>query len=135
VTAQELLDNIRGLLRVGAIEPTFASLMHCLADHVYEARLDHGQRVLDASDFSAWLRELAEASRCRGVLEATAQIEATGKLDAPSLANLNAEIRRTRIRLLSTCPDCGHVHQVEGTECGQELGGGRVCRCDRRVIS
>lgn len=32
------------------------------------------------------------------------------------------------INLNDFCPRCGHVHQ--GRECGEEIGGGRVCRCE-----
>jgi hypothetical protein len=33
-----------------------------------------------------------------------------------------------------SCPDCGHVH-TEETECGEKIGGGRVCRCERKVVA
>lgn len=28
-----------------------------------------------------------------------------------------------------TCPHCGHIHQSGEKECGEPVGGGRVCRC------
>jgi hypothetical protein len=31
-----------------------------------------------------------------------------------------------------TCPRCGHIHQGD-TECGEPIGGGRVCRCELDV--
>ena len=33
-----------------------------------------------------------------------------------------------------SCPDCGHVH-TEEAECGEKIGGGRVCRCERKVVA
>lgn len=33
-----------------------------------------------------------------------------------------------------TCPDCGHVHQ-EDSECRCLIGGGRFCRCERKVTA
>jgi hypothetical protein len=38
--------------------------LNFLAEHVYNSQLRGGQHLLDATDFKAWLRELAEeASR------------------------------------------------------------------------
>jgi hypothetical protein len=31
-----------------------------------------------------------------------------------------------------TCPRCGHLHQGE-KECGEQIGGGRICRCELDV--
>jgi len=45
--------------------------------------------------------------------------------------NPNSAIARRNL-IDRTCPDCGHVHHGDD-ECGEELGGGRVCRCERRV--
>lgn len=33
-----------------------------------------------------------------------------------------------------TCPRCGHVHQGS-SECGQEMGPGRICRCEMEVTA
>ncbi len=37
--------------------------LNTLADQAIEARLSNGARLCDASDFAAWLREVAEAWR------------------------------------------------------------------------
>lgn len=40
------------------------AILHYLAEHVYEARFGNGSRLNDATDFKAWLEELAaEAER------------------------------------------------------------------------
>lgn len=31
-----------------------------------------------------------------------------------------------------TCPRCGHIHQGE-KECGEPMGGERICRCELDV--
>jgi hypothetical protein len=81
-----------------------------LAEQVYDAHLDDGQRLLDATDFKAWLRELAEASTVHG----------------QPFAGFH------RGSLHDTCPRCGHIHQGDA-ECGEDLGGGRICRCELPV--
>jgi hypothetical protein len=35
--------------------------------------------------------------------------------------------------LYSTCPRCGHIHQGE-RECGEDMGGGRICRCEMECV-
>jgi hypothetical protein len=106
--AKELIANIRGRALGAGAGPR--DLFNYLADQVYEARLADGQRLLDATDFKAWLRELAEAST----------------LPQPGLPASQAR------RLHDTCPRCGHIHEG-GFECGAEMGGGRICRCELGV--
>ena len=38
-------------------------------------------------------------------------------------------VRAPQARWEDTCPRCGHVHQADA-ECGEALGGGRICRCE-----
>ena len=33
----------------------------------------------------------------------------------------------------SVCPRCGHVHKQGEKECGEDMGGGGVCKCDLEV--
>jgi hypothetical protein len=40
--------------------------------------------------------------------------------------------RRDRRPLDETCPRCGHIHQGD-SECGEQMGGGRICRCELSV--
>lgn len=37
-----------------------------------------------------------------------------------------------RSRYEEMCPRCGHVHQGD-RECGEDIGGGRRCRCEMEV--
>jgi hypothetical protein len=101
MTAKELIANIRARALGAGAGPR--DLFNYLADQVYEARLADGQRLLDATDFKAWLRELAEAA-------------------APAAT-------RDHLR---TCPRCGHIHEG-ASECGEDMGGGRICRCELSV--
>ncbi|HEX3941557.1 MAG TPA: hypothetical protein VHX11_08765 [Acidobacteriaceae bacterium] len=85
-----------------------------LETHVTEARLENGTRLIDASDFKAWLYELSEAAKCpRSVTQ----------MPPPAQRRYSED---------STCPRCGHIHQGL-SECGEQLGGGRVCRCEMAV--
>jgi len=49
--------------------------------------------------------------------------------DALKLENPRAPIP---FPALATCPDCGHIH-ADDAECGFPIGGGRKCRCERKV--
>jgi hypothetical protein len=95
-----------------------------LAEHSYEARLQDGKQLRDATDFRCWLRELSEAAK---VAEGRGSTEVA-----------NQPGRRPCRKVLGTfvladpCPRCGHVHEG-AAECGFEIGGGRICRCDVEV--
>jgi hypothetical protein len=52
--AKQIVEDLRAL---GPQDTNV--LFQCLSDRVYTARLANGQRLLDASDFIAWLRLLA----------------------------------------------------------------------------
>jgi hypothetical protein len=75
-----------------------------LADHVYEARLSFGTRPR--------LNDAGDFQAWLRELSEAAQI--------PGRA------------VDKTCPRCGHIHQAHD-ECGEELGGGRICRCEMSV--
>ena len=115
MNAREAIANLRELARFSVVVKHGPQvLFHYLADHVCDARLVGGQRLIDATDFAAWLRELADAS----------------------IAKITAESGRVLIMrdrtLDKTCPWCSHIHQGEA-ECGEEMGGGRICRCELSV--
>jgi hypothetical protein len=38
----------------------------------------------------------------------------------------------TDFKALRTCPRCGHIHEG-ASECGEDMGGGRICRCELSV--
>jgi hypothetical protein len=84
-----------------------------LADHIHEARLTKGERMTDATDYAELLREIATHLR-HSIAKANKPIKTT------------AQIRGS---IYDTCPRCGHIH-LEESECGQDLGGGRICRCE-----
>jgi hypothetical protein len=103
MTARDLVSQFRPLSL-----PSTEEFFLYLANHVYEARLSDGQRLNDATDFAMFLRELADA------------IESNGPRPfRPVPAH-------------ATCPRCGHVHEGV-SECGIEIGGGRICRCELSV--
>lgn len=77
------------------------------ASHAHELRTEDGRRLNDLLDVTAWMLEVSRALR-------------GWNQPAPG-APLNA-----------SCPDCGHEHGEE-KECGFAIGGGRVCRCERKV--
>lgn len=108
MNAKQVISQLRA--RPHAQLPNLTVVLRCLAHSVYDARLEDGQRLLDATDFKAWLIELAEASTVHGQ-----------PFEHPHSS-----------RLENTCPRCGHIHQGEA-ECGEDLGGGRICRCELPV--
>ena len=112
MTAKQLIDCLR-------LPKEMCRVFHGLADTVYEARLSGGQRLCDATDFAAWLRELAEETRVHGQTADASHGNGTRP-------KVTSERGRT---IYDTCPQCGHIHQGDA-ECGEHLGGGRVCRCE-----
>lgn len=60
IFAREIIDDLHAQIHAGTIQPKWSSLLQYLSDHVYTARTRSGARIVDASDFHAWLRELAE---------------------------------------------------------------------------
>lgn len=107
MTARELVSTFRPLSF-----PATEDFFLYLAAHIPEMRLSDGQRLNDATDFAAFLRELADVLESQRTCRAPAA-EAREKLD-------------------HTCPRCGHIH--EGIlECGMEIGSGRICRCEMSV--
>ncbi len=114
-------EAIRTLQAEGAHEPIEYFLF--LANHAHELRLANGGRLNDGTDWKAFLRELAETS------------EALDRKSprATDCTFVNAPPKRMSSKAVDlTCPRCGHVHQGE-SECGEALGGGRVCRCELEV--
>jgi hypothetical protein len=49
--------------------------------------------------------------------------------EQPPLKPSTIEGELAKRKLLETCPRCGHVHK-EPSECGEDMGGGRVCLCE-----
>ena len=90
-----------------------SALFHFLAYHIHEARLANGNRVLDASDFKEWLHSVGDI------------FAETSGIRFPSSSVRNRVLE-------DTCPRCGHIHQGV-IECGEQIGGGRVCRCELAV--
>jgi hypothetical protein len=75
-----------------------------LADRLYQAQLPNGTMLRDVSDVRDWLEHLSTVAR------------------APLVKALQQNV----------CPRCGHIHNNE-KECGEKIGGGRVCRCEMEL--
>jgi hypothetical protein len=95
-------------------------LLSQLADASDFAQLADGKRLRDGIDFTAWLRELeacvalqneAEQRREKIGIEVKPELQLVGKY----------------------CHACGHVHQDR--ECGKDMGGAGVCKCDVEVVA
>jgi hypothetical protein len=89
-----------------------------LAEHTYELRLSSGHPLRDSTDFRDFLFELS-----RGLQLAH---------DLAPRENRRCPKVIPRGQFDDTCPRCGHVHQGSG-ECGEQMGGGRICRCETEV--
>jgi hypothetical protein len=108
----------------------YARLLLCyLADHVYVAELANGARVLDASDFSQWCRELAEEARKIGKLSDSTEPSSALELRAGTSTTSPAPQKRWKSR---ACPDCDHEHEGR-EECGFYLGEERFCHCPSKA--
>ena len=111
MTAREIIAQLR------ARPNMLGAILRYLADRVYDAHTANGQPIRDASDFVAWLRELADV--------------ATAPAFSSTVHSLSGETMRRHL-IESTCPRCGHIHLGEA-ECGEDMGGGRRCRCELPV--
>lgn len=126
MTAKELIANLRSL---GTLDGHV--IFNYLAEHTYEAKLATGQQLRDASDFKAFLRELAEEAKIPGpshFRRSTEVSTAAGNGTGPKVLPPAPQRRYED----ATCPRCGHVHEGDG-ECGVLIGGGRYCRCELEV--
>lgn len=92
-------------------------LLYDLADCADFAQLADGQYLRDHLDLAAWLREL----------EAAVALE----LERPNSATNAVEARVTPVA--KVCHACGHAHKDR--ECGMEMGGAGVCKCDVEVVA
>ena len=120
MNAQQMIGALRSIARQIPPSSHRADLLfRFLADNVCMARLNSGARVLDQIDFAQWLRELADAS-----LTSSGRSCPSGVGGRPIQGYFEIRDR--------TCPRCGHVHQGSA-ECGEEIGGGRICRCELEV--
>jgi hypothetical protein len=84
-----------------------------LAEHLYELRLSNGHPLRDSTDFRDFLFELSQGAEMADQNRPCPKVIPRGQFD-------------------DTCPRCGHVHQGSG-ECGEQMGGGRICRCETEV--
>jgi hypothetical protein len=105
-------------------------LLSYLADHVYHANLLSGTPVHDVTDFHLWLRELAEEARKLAQIPESTKVSAAAGNGTCRTVTRNPQPRWAA----DFCPDCGHVH-IDDAECGFPQGGGRVCRCERKVTA
>ena len=108
-------------------------LLSYLADHVYGAELQNGLPVRDATDFSHWLTELAEAARELAKIPGNTKVHSAQ--DSGTRPKVTCRAPQPQPRWNGDfCPDCGHIH-IDESECGFPTGtGGREpCRCERKV--
>ena len=110
-------------------------LLSYLADHVYGAELQNGLPVRDATDFSHWLTELAEAARELAKIPGNTKVHSAQDSGTRPKVTYRAPQPQPRYST-DFCPSCGHVH-IDDNECGFPSGpGGRVpCQCERKVTA
>lgn len=132
--AAAIMEWVRAMERSGELYlPTGGvntrALLYFLADYVAIARLQNGERLLDATDFVAWLRELGDAAQASQAEEDSVSACPQVMKRMPThdfVARHFIDPRGER------CPRCGHIHQGV-VQCGCDLGGGRICRCELPV--
>ena len=105
-----------------------STVFHSLSEHTLGARLEAGRRLTDVMDFREYLEELSEAAR---VAHTLSQRKLPSYVrDRRVLQQLSEQTPRRPFA--DSCPRCGHVHQGV-SECGEPMGGGRICRCEMEV--
>ena len=102
-------DLARQLRRYGLVKDDSREILLYIAANYSKCRLRDGQRLNDATDVSTFLVELAS-----------------------ELKPKPCEVIKLRSQLDKTCPRCGHQHEGD-RECGSEIGGGRLCRCEMEL--
>jgi hypothetical protein len=127
MTTAQLIAELRTL---GPGQNTHEAMLYSrivlrfLADNVQDAQLADGSRLQYVTDFMAWLREVADAARISVSTKVPAMMEMSTR---PAV-----RCRAAQPRWNEMCPRCGHVHQGDA-ECGEQIGGGRICRCEMDV--
>jgi hypothetical protein len=101
-----------------------AKIFRFLAEHTYELRLSSGHPLRDSTDFRDFLFELSRGAELAHQAVNTHVAIASQNRPCPKVI--------PRGQFDDTCPRCGHVHQGSG-ECGEQMGGGRICRCETEV--
>lgn len=101
-------------------------LVSYLADHVYTAELKEGGRLRDSTDFTAWLRELANEARIL-LQNGSGSTEVSLRQELSASPRAAAPSSQSRWRD-GACPDCYHEHEG-AEECGYYLGEGKFCKC------
>jgi hypothetical protein len=102
-----------------------------LADNLYEATLNSGERVSDATAFKLLLHELAEEVRMLAGSPHGTEVSLTLECGTRSKVTPPPPQQRWNPRI---CPDCDHEHEGR-EECGKYLGENRFCHCPSKVAA
>jgi hypothetical protein len=121
MTASDLISNLR---QCGP--QSLSVILHYIADRVYEAELPNGAALRDATDFKAWLVDLADEARNVDGMEIPGETE-----NRPAVRGTR---RLQQPRWDRTCPDCDHEHEGRN-DCGKYLGEGKFCQCESKVTA
>ena len=128
MTPAELIRQIRPL--------SLAEKLDVLADHALIVKRN-GHVLFNIDDFTGWLHDLAEEARHPSVPQSGGEKPGEVFLDKlrsgelPTAPFGNAAPKPPEHK---HCPRCGHIH--EGVrECGADMGGGRICRCEMEVAA
>ena len=125
MTAYEMLAQIRKLPRGKSY-----ALFCLLAENLYAARLNNGERLIETHDCVSWLRELgalAASTEVQSPAESRTSPQVTSRFHAPRL-----EMRLEQEQPDRTCPGCFHIHEGYN-ECGVDMGGAGKCGCRMEV--
>jgi hypothetical protein len=125
---EALMTTFRRRMTEKMHDPTEAVLIcglfaHFLAEQLYGATLADG-RPLYRCDIMGMKEFLTEVAISAVDPEST-------KLSGGTRTGRD-QLGQRLLHESDPCPRCGHVHQGD-RECGEQIGGGRICRCEMEV--
>jgi len=115
MTAAEAIAHLEAL--GSSSEPVEYFLF--LAANVHELRLTDGRAILGKTELVAFLAEWQRA------------MEQLPPAELPFRRMFHRKFPRFGS---DYCHACGHVHKG-GSECGEDMGGGKTCRCEEAVTA
>jgi hypothetical protein len=96
-------------------------ILHVIAENWYDARLESGEPLSDATAAKAYLEKCSEAAIVRDF-----------PFEMEPIPQLSSKVVQFPPKQTFICPDCDHEH-IGREECWFYLGEEKFCRCPSKV--